>query len=101
MNGLILFGICFITWLAWVPSVLMGKEARGDTGGTSILPIIPLFPLTGWGIGIGLNLIKPKAGLYVIGGLHIVLLAVFLGSVLISAIRIKIKNSQTKHPSAL
>ena len=95
MNGLILFGICFVTWLAWVPAVLMEKKARGGSGGTSILPVIPLFPLVGWGIGVGLNLIKPNAGLYIVGGLHAVLLAAFVGSVIFSAVKIKMRKSRT------
>jgi hypothetical protein len=95
MNGLILFGICLVTWFAWVPAVLMEKKARGDPGGTSILPVIPLFPLVAWGIGVGLNLLKPKAGLYVVGGLHVVLFAVFVGSVIVSAVRIKMRKSRT------
>jgi hypothetical protein len=94
MDGLMLFGICFIAWLAWVPAVLMEKKARGDSGGTSILPVIPLAPLIGWGIGLGLNLIKPKAGLYAIGGLHALLFAVFIGSVVVSAVRITMREAR-------
>jgi hypothetical protein len=95
MNGLILFGICFVTWLAWVPAVLMEKKARGDSGGTSILPVIPLFPLVAWGIGVCLNMIKPKAGLYVVGGLHAVLFAAFVRSVILSAVKVKVSKPRT------
>ena len=95
MNGLLLFGTCFVTWLTWVPAVLMEKKARGDSGGTSIFPVIPLFPLVAWGIGVGLNLIKPKAGLYVVGGLHAVLFAAFVGSMIFSAVKIKMRKSRT------
>jgi len=72
----------------------MEKKARGDPGITSILPIIPLYPLIGWGIGLGLNLIKPKAGLYIIGGIHIVLFAAFIGILIVSVIRIKREQSR-------
>lgn len=95
MSGLILFGICFGTWLAWVPAVLMEKKAKGNSGGTTILPVIPLFPLVAWGIGVGLNMIKPKAGLYVIGGLHVVLFAAFVGSVIFSGVKIKMRKTRT------
>jgi len=95
MNGLILFGICLITWLAWVPAVLMDKQARGARGGTSVFPVIPLFPLAGWGVGVGLSWIRPNVGLYVVGGLHAVLFAVFIGSVVVSVVRIKVRKSRT------
>ena len=68
---------------------------RGDSEGTSILPVIPFFPIVAWGFGVGLNLIKPKAGLYVVGGLHAGLFAAFLGSVIFSAVNIKMRNWRT------
>lgn len=81
--------------MAWVPAVLMEKKARGDSGGTTILPIIPLFPLVAWGIGVGLNLVKPMLGLYVVGGLHAGLFVLFIGSVIVSAVKIKMRRSRT------
>ena len=72
-----------------------GEEGERRFGGTSILPVIPLFPIVAWGIGVGLNLIHPKAGLYVVGGLHAVLFAAFVGSVICSAIKIKMRKPRT------
>ncbi len=95
MNTLLLLGICTVTWLAWVPAAVMEKEARGDEGGTSIFPALPINPLVMWLIGVGLNQLKPNIGTYVIGGLHGILLLAFLGSVVVSAIRINRKESRT------
>jgi hypothetical protein len=67
----------FIVWLAWIPNVVLEKKAKGDVGGTSFLPIIPIFPLVAWGITYGLNLIRENIGTYLIGGAHIVLLGAF------------------------
>jgi hypothetical protein len=96
MESLLLLGICTVAWLAWLPAALLEKEARGDKGGTSIMPIIPFYPLVAWGVGLGLNALRPSAGLYVIGGLHIILLVVFLGSAALSAIKIKTKKSGSR-----
>ena len=95
MKGLILLGICFITWLAWGPAILMEKKAKGDMRDTSILPVILFFTMVGSGIGIGLNFIKTNLGLYLVGGLHVILFAVFIGSVLVSGVRIKMNKSRT------
>jgi hypothetical protein len=69
--------------------VLLQKKARGDGGGTSLLPVIPLFPLGGWLAGLCLNLLAPGVGLYLVGGAHLLLTIVFLGSALLSAARIR------------
>jgi hypothetical protein len=93
MNSLLLLGICTVTWVAWVPATVMQKRARGDEGGTSLFPALPINPLVAWLIGLGLNLLKPNIGTYVIGGLHGILFVAFLGSVVVSAIRIKAMES--------
>ena len=43
---LVLSIICTVTWFAWIPAVLVEKEKNEDARGTSIFPVIPVFPLT-------------------------------------------------------
>jgi len=93
MSNLMLFGICFITWLAWVPAAVMGKKARGDEGFMSIFPVIPMCPLLAWFFGVGLNNLFANAGLYVVGGLHAFLFLSLIISIIVSAVRIKTKKS--------
>jgi len=87
MKNLLLPGICMFAWLAWIPATLLQKKARGDDGETSIVPVIPLFPLVAWLVGLGLNRLVPDLGLYAIGGMHIVLSVVFIGSATLSVAR--------------
>ena len=92
MNSWQLLIVCTVAWLAWIPAVVMEKRARGDQGYTSIFPLIPLFPLIAWMVGNGLNHIKANVGTCAIGGLHIILLICFIVSVVVSAIRIRMKK---------
>lgn len=87
MGGYALPVVCTLAWLAWIPAVLLQKNARGEGGGTSVLPVIPLFPLAGWLAGVCLNRLSPDAGLYLVGGAHLVLTIVFLGSALLSIVK--------------
>jgi hypothetical protein len=89
MKSLLLLVVCTLAWLAWIPAVLLQKKARGDGGGPSVLPVIPLFPVGGWLDGLFLNRLSPGAGLYLVGGAHLVLTTVFLGAALLSAAKFR------------
>jgi hypothetical protein len=88
MKSLSLLVVCTLAWLAWIPAVLLQKKARGDGRGTSMLPVIPLFPVGGWLAGLCLDRLSPGVGLYLVGGAHLLLTVVFLGSALISVAKI-------------
>jgi hypothetical protein len=92
MKSLLLLGICTFAWLAWIPAALGERLERGERGGVSFIPIIPFYPLLAWLAGLGLNHLEPDLGLYLVGGLHVVLAVVFLGSAVRSEIRIKAKK---------
>ena len=89
MKSLSLLVVCTLAWLAWIPAVLLQKKARGDGGWTSVLPVIPLFPIGGWLVGLCLDRLSPGAGLYLVGGAHLLLTVVFLGSAVRSAAKIR------------
>jgi hypothetical protein len=69
-----------VVWLLWIPVCVWSRAARGDLGGTSIFPGIPVFPLAAWGLSALLEWLHPNLGLLVIGGSHVLLLLVFLVS---------------------
>ena len=75
----------FVVWLLWIPVCILGKEARGEVGGVSILPGVPLFPLAAWGLAALLNLIHDRLGLILVGGFHVLLFLAFLGSLVHSS----------------
>jgi hypothetical protein len=64
------------------------KKARGDGGGTSVPPVIPLFPVGSWLAGFCLDRLSPGVGLFLVRGAHLLLTIVFLGSALLSAAKI-------------
>ena len=97
MKSITLLFVCTLAWLAWLPAVLLQKKARGEGGGTSLLPVIPLFPIGGWLAGLCLNRLSPGAGLYLVGGAHLVLTIVFLGSALLSAVKIRAGGGPGDH----
>jgi hypothetical protein len=72
MFALFLFGV----WGVIVCLPLLEKLAKNEPGGVSIMPGIPVMPLMAWGLAALLDLVRPKLGYYVVGGLHIVLLAI-------------------------
>lgn len=45
----------FMVWLFWIPARVWQHAAKGDFGGTSALPVVPLFPLLFWGLAALLN----------------------------------------------
>lgn len=92
MNNWHLLVLCTVAWLAWIPAVLLEKKAKGDSGGTSIVPVVPLFPLAAWLAGIGLNRVIANAGTYIVGGLHVILIVCLLGSMAISVLRIRVNR---------
>jgi hypothetical protein len=72
MFAIFLFGV----WAIVVLMPALEKWAKRQTGGVSILPGFPIMPLLAWSIGALLDWICPRLGYYVIGGLHVILLAV-------------------------
>ena len=70
----------FLVWFLVVLVVpLLAKAAKGETGGVSIFPGLPVCPLVVWGLAALLDLIHDRIGYYIIGGLHVALLACMLG----------------------
>ena len=68
----------FFVWLWMTLIPLLEKKAKGESGGVSILPGFPLFPLVAWGLAALLDWVHPKLGFYIIGGLHIILLVLLV-----------------------
>ena len=77
LDSALLVALCTLTWLAWVPAVILQKRARGDAGGTSVFPVLPLFPLAGIALGLGGDRLYPHAGTYVVCAVHALLLLCF------------------------
>jgi len=93
-HPLTLLAFFFVVWIAWIPAVLLEKKAAGDEGGTSIVPVIPLFPLVAWGAAYGLNLIGESWGTFSIGAIHLLLLAWMLLSIIKSWHKLKQKRAE-------
>ncbi len=68
----------FVVWLFWIPVCVWQRAAKGDFGGTSILPGIPIFPLLFWGLAALLNWFHADLGLEIVGGFHVLLLLFFI-----------------------
>lgn len=65
----------FLVWFIVVLVPVLEKKAKGKSGGVSILPGFPIFPLVAWGLAALLDLIHARLGYYIIGGFHVILLA--------------------------
>lgn len=76
-----LLAFLFVVWLTWIPAAVLQKRAAGDPGGTSIVPVIPLFPLLAWAAARGLDLLAPSWGTRIVGSLHLLLLVAMLTSI--------------------
>ena len=72
MFVLFIFGV----WAIVVFMPLLEKRAKKQPGGVSILSGFPIMPLLAWGLATLLDWFHPRLGYYVVGGLHIILLAV-------------------------
>jgi len=86
--------VIFSVWLFWIPVCVWERAARGDFGGTSVVPSIPAFPLAAWGLAALLNWYHDNLGVAIVGGLHVLLLLAFVRSAVRSlyAIRQNSKN---------
>jgi len=69
-------------WLIWIPACVWGRAAKGDFGGTSILPVVPFYPLVAWALSAILDWLHPNVGVMLIGSLHVLLLLFFVDSAL-------------------
>lgn len=89
MTSLFLPLFLFVVWFVWIPVCLLEREARGESGGFSVLPGFPLFPLLAWGLAALLDRLYDNLGLIIVGSLHALLLASFIVSVVRSLIAIR------------
>ena len=69
----------FLIWFLFSLVPVLEKKANGESGGVSIVPGFPVFPLVAWGLAAILDSVHDNLGYYVIGGLHAVLLACVIG----------------------
>jgi hypothetical protein len=81
--------ICTVTWFAWIPAVLIEKEKNEVPEGTSILPVIPVFPIVGIGLGVGIDHLFENWGSYTSSLLHLALLGSFAYTIVRDLIVIK------------
>lgn len=72
---------------------MLEKAAKNQPGGVSIFPGFPLMPLMAWGLAALLDLVRPKLGYYMVGGLHVILVIVALIFALKYVIQIKRRTS--------
>lgn len=89
MTSLLLPLFLFAVWFIWIPVCLLEREARGDSGGFSPMPVFPFYPLLAWGLAALLDRVYDNLGLMFVGGLHLLLLASFVVSVARSLITIR------------
>lgn len=89
MTSLLLPLFLFSVWFVWIPACVLEREARGDSGGFSPMPVFPFYPLLAWGLAALLDRAYDNLGLIVVGGLHLLLLASFVVSVVRSLITIR------------
>jgi hypothetical protein len=80
MTSILFVAFLFLVWSLAIPVSVWHRAAKGDFGGTSILPTIPICPLVAWGIAAALNLFGDGMGFTLVGGAHALLLVVFLAS---------------------
>ena len=64
----------FLVWILLILLPLLEKKAKGQPGGVSIFPGLPICPLVALGVSALLDLVHNKLGYYIIGSLHIILL---------------------------
>lgn len=93
MMALLLPLFLFVVWFVWIPVCLLEREARGESGGLSVMPVFPFYPLLAWGVAALLDRFYDRLGLMIVGGLHVLLLASFIVSAIRSLIIIR-KNKR-------
>jgi hypothetical protein len=79
----------FVVWILWALAALVGHELfaarrgipRGQRGGMSIAPIIPLFPLLFWGGALLADTLVSPWGTVFVGWIHVSLAIVFISSI--------------------
>jgi len=74
MFPIFLFGV----WLLSIFLAVLEKKVKGMPGGVSIFPVFPIMPLAAWGLAVLLELVYHRLGYYIIGGLHVILLILWL-----------------------
>lgn len=66
--------IATITWIAWIPACAFARLVQGRSGGISILPAFPMFPLAAWGLAYTLHAAGRPLGVAFVGLVHLILL---------------------------
>jgi hypothetical protein len=89
MSHLVVLLLATAAWLAWVFAAGLQKRVRGEAGSVSPFPVIPVFPLTAWGLAYMFQELSLPMGATVIGVVHAILLMGFLVSIAKSAFRIR------------
>jgi hypothetical protein len=70
--------IASFAWVAWIPTTILNKRARGDMGSLSIFPIVPLFPLLAWGLAYVLDQLHAGLGSMLVVSMHLFLILAML-----------------------
>jgi hypothetical protein len=70
----------FLVWLCWIPVCVWERAKKGDLGGTSIAPGIPILPLSAWGLAALLNWFHDGLGLEIVGTFHVLLFLFLIAS---------------------
>ena len=87
----------FSTWFLWAFAAVLQNHVRnvhqplpdGQRRGTSIVPVIPLFPLVSWGIAKTIDAGFAPWGTIAIGSMHGAFALVLVGSVCRDALRLR------------
>lgn len=78
MSMFLLFLFLFFVWILICLAPVLEKKAKQQSGGVSLFPSLPIMPFLAWGLAWGLNFFQHELGLYLIGGLHLLILALLL-----------------------
>jgi hypothetical protein len=87
--------IITIAWLLWIVASLLSLEAdkrqmkRLPDAGVSILPVIPVFPMLLFGIAWVIDRYALPWGTRIIGGVHLLLIAIYTIGIIQEVLRIR------------
>jgi hypothetical protein len=81
--------LVLVVWILWGIAAAAGHAVaqarrgipKGQSGGVSLAPVIPLFPLGFWGAAMLVDLVVGPWGTVVVGWLHTALGVIFIGSI--------------------
>jgi hypothetical protein len=78
MSSLYVLLVATITWILWVYVAALERFMKGNNGGVSVFPAIPMFPLIAWLLAYLLNLFHPLLGITLVGGAHLLFVVAML-----------------------